>query len=75
MLEGKNRTLPVSAIMLTDLLTVSPEDSTREAMNLMRRQRIACLPVVKDGKLVGIVTERDFLELAAQLLERELAED
>ncbi len=75
MLEGKNRTLPVSAIMLTDLLTVSPEDSTREAMNLMRRQRIACLPVVKDGKLVGIVAERDFLELAAQLLERELAED
>jgi len=75
MLEGKNRTLPVSAIMQRNLITVAPEDSTRKAMDIMRKQRIACLPVVKDGRLVGIVTERDFMELAAQLLERIMPEE
>lgn len=75
MLEGKNKTLPVSAIMQTNVRTVSPEDSTRSAIELMRDEKIACLPVVKDGKLVGIVTERDFMELAAHLLERVLTRE
>ena len=34
----------------------------------MRRERLACLLVVKDESLVGIVTERDFLHVTAQLL-------
>lgn len=70
MLEGKNRTLPVSAIMHTDLITVPPEESTRRAIEIMRSNRIACLPVVRHGKLVGIVTERDFLQIAARLIDR-----
>ena len=35
----------------------------------MRKHGIGCLPVVKDDKLVGIVTERDFMGIARQLLE------
>jgi CBS domain-containing protein len=38
----------------------------------MRKHRVGCLPVVKDGRLVGIVTEYDFLVIAGQLLEEEL---
>ena len=75
MLEGRNKTLPVSEIMQRDILTVDPEDSTRKAIDLMRSHRIACLPVVKDDRLVGIVTERDFLELAASILEDRLGEE
>ena len=34
----------------------------------MRREKLACLLVVKDESLVGIVSERDFLNITAQLL-------
>jgi len=33
---------------------------------------VSCLPVVEDGRLVGIVSERDYTEIARQLLEREM---
>jgi len=52
--------------------TVSPETPTLEAIRLMRRLRIGALPVVMDGKLVGIVTEEDFMDIASRLLEEQL---
>lgn len=64
----------VSEIMKKDIVCVSPETSTLEAIDLMRRRRIGCLPVVKGGHLVGIVTERDLMHIARRLLERMLAE-
>jgi CBS domain-containing protein len=54
--------------MTRDPITISPEASTLEAIELMRRHRIGCLPVVKDERLVGIVTERDFMNVAAELM-------
>ncbi len=36
----------------------------------MRKNKIGCLPVVSEGKLVGIITEHDFFEIAGVLLER-----
>jgi CBS domain-containing protein len=64
----------VSEVMTRDPLTVAPETPTLEAIALMRRHRIGCLPVVKDGRLVGIVTERDFMDVAAELMEEKLRE-
>jgi CBS domain-containing protein len=64
----------VSEIMTRNPLTVSPEMSTLDAIELMRRHRVGCLPVVKDGRLVGIVTERDFMDVAAELMEEKLRE-
>jgi CBS domain-containing protein len=49
-------------------ITVRPETSVLEAIALMRREKLACLLVVKDESLVGIVSERDFLNITAQLL-------
>jgi CBS domain-containing protein len=66
--------VPVGEIMNKDPITVSPETSSLEAMELMRSRRIGCLPVVKDGRLVGIVTERDFMDIAGELLEEKLKE-
>jgi len=43
-----------------------------EAEDLMRRHKVGCLPVVEDGKLVGIVTEHDFIVVSQPLLERAL---
>src|SRR3972149_4770181 len=45
--------------MKRDPVTVSPEDSFRHAMTLIRQKGIRHLPVVEEGRLVGIVTDRD----------------
>ncbi|MFN7942729.1 MAG: CBS domain-containing protein [Thermoanaerobaculia bacterium] len=66
------RAIPAREIMTTDLITVTPETSSLEAIELMKAHRIGSLPVVKEGRLVGIVTEHDFLVISGQLLEKEL---
>ncbi len=45
--------------MKRDPVTVSPEDSFRHAMTLIRQKGVRHLPVVEEGRLVGIVTDRD----------------
>ena len=67
--------LIVREIMKTDLLTIEPETDTLEALYLMRDRGIGCLPVCKNGKLVGILTAHDFLTVSTRLLEERLKED
>ena len=38
----------------------------------MRESKLACLPVVENGKLVGLVTEHDLIVVSSHLLERYL---
>jgi CBS domain-containing protein len=64
--------VPVKDIMQTNPLSVPPSMPTVEAIALMRARRIACLPVVYEEKLVGIVTERDFMKIAGVLLQETL---
>jgi len=45
--------------MTTVLVTVRPDAPVAEAQHLMRHRRIRHLPVVDDGRLVGIITDRD----------------
>lgn len=66
---GSGRDTPVSAIMRKDLVTITPETPTLEAIRTMRRYRIGCLPVLNDDRLVGLVTEDDFVDVAHKLLE------
>lgn len=66
--------MPVSEVMKKDLVTVAPETTTHDAITLMKEKRIGSLPVVKDGRLIGIVTERDFMDIASELLEEKLNE-
>ena len=47
---------------------------TREALTMMRSHEVACLPVVKDGRLVGVLSERDLIIVAAKLLDEELSD-
>lgn len=62
----------VADIMRTDLVTILPDTSTLEAIKLMRGHRIGCLPVVKDGRIVAMVMEEDFMSIAADLLEEKI---
>ena len=66
--------LPVSEIMLREPVTVTPESPTVEAIDLMRRNGWSCLPVIKDGHLVGVITENQLMVVAGQLLEEKLRE-
>ena len=70
-----DRPVAVSEVMRTDPVTVTPETSTIVAIRTMREHRVGCLPVVSEDKLVGIVTEHDFIEIAAELLEQELGRE
>jgi len=61
---------PVSTVMQEKPVMVAPETSVFDAIALMRRHKLASLLVVKDDSLIGIVTERDILNITAHLLER-----
>ena len=56
---GGATTGPVRDIASTDVVTVTPETSTREASELMGERQIRRLPVVENGRLVGIVSLGD----------------
>lgn len=51
----------VSEVMTKKVFTVSPEDSIERAASMMVRHRINRLPVLEEGKLVGIVTRGDII--------------
>lgn len=65
----------VREIMKTNPITATPETPCLDAIELMRSHRVGCLPIVQDGRLVGVVTERDFIEIAARLLEDHLRDE
>jgi CBS domain-containing protein len=67
--------ITVRDIMVPNPLTVSPATSSLQAIELMRANRIGCLPVVEGGHLVGIVTSYDFLEASAKLFKQHLGEE
>ena len=62
----------VSDIMRRELLTVTPDTLTVDAIAIMRRQRVGCLPVVQDGHIVALITEEDFMGIAADLLDERI---
>ena len=63
------REIPVDMLMETDVLTTTPDAPAAKAARLIETHKIGCLPVVDKGKLVGIVTEADFVRLARKALE------
>ena len=61
-LHGKSsRDLLVADIMSTPVLSVRPEDTVHQCMSLMTEKGIRHLPVVDDGRVVGMVSIRDIV--------------
>jgi len=60
----------VSELMQRDVVSASPELRATEAVLLVRRHRVGCIPVVDDDALVGIVTRSDLLDALAGLRRR-----
>jgi CBS domain-containing protein len=60
---------PVSSIMTSELITVTPEDNLAKVYKTFRSNRIHHLPVVNGKKLVGILTTYDLFKLEKSLKE------
>jgi CBS domain-containing protein len=52
---------PISEVMSRNIVTIEPEATIRRAAGIMRGRDVGCLPVLSDGRLVGIVTTSDLL--------------
>jgi CBS domain-containing membrane protein len=63
--------VPVEMLMERDVLTVSPDTTAALAAALLESSRFGCLPVVEQHKLVGIVTEADFVRFARKYFEQQ----
>ena len=61
--------MKVADVLVPDFATVAPEDSLKRAMTLMTRHRSRHLPVLRDEKLVGIVSIGDVVKHRLEDLE------
>jgi len=61
---------PIQEILTRNVAYVHPEDSLRAAGLSLQKHKYGCLPVVKDEKLVGIITDSDFVGVAIDLIEQ-----
>lgn len=57
------KTVVIKEVMKTDLITVQPDASVKEAAEMMLHHKIGCLPVVEGYRMVGLITETDILRL------------
>jgi CBS domain-containing membrane protein len=66
----------LSEIMIRNVSIVHKKDSLRQAAVYLQEHKYGCLPVVSDDRLVGIITDSDFIGIAINLLEQvELLEE
>lgn len=60
----------VAEVMTTKLKVIEPKGSLRNAAIHLQKFRHGCLPVVNDKKLIGIITDSDFVSIAINLIEQ-----
>jgi CBS domain-containing membrane protein len=66
----------LSEIMIRDVKVIHRSDSLRKAALYLQEHKYGCLPVVEDDRLVGIITDSDYIDIAINLIEQaELAEE
>jgi CBS domain-containing protein len=59
-------TLLIMEVMTTHPITTTPDTPLAEAARVLMERKIGCLPVIENDRLVGILTEGDFVALYAQ---------
>ena len=65
-------TEPVKQIMSSPLFSINSDESVRIAADLMHERKIRKLPVIEDGKVVGIITATDIVNLLSVSVEDDM---
>ncbi len=60
----------ISEVMLTDVVVAEENTNLSKAAKFLLEQKHGCLPIFKDGTIIGILTESDFVRLAFYLMEK-----
>jgi len=71
-LKQKSKSALLKSVLIRDVMkkrvvTVAPESSIKDAAHLMADKKIGCVPVVRDGAIVGLVTTTDILRYVERL--------
>ena len=53
--------MKIKDVMVQDVVAINPSASLAEAAELMRQANVGILPVVEDGQLCGVITDRDLV--------------
>lgn len=68
--QRSHKTTKAADIMVREVVTVRPDTSLVQAAKIMLANKFGCLPVAEeDGRLVGIITESDFVRFAADMVQ------
>jgi CBS domain-containing membrane protein len=59
-------TFAIKDVMTTDVITTSPDTPLVDAARSLIERKIGCLPVVENERLIGMITEGDFVALVAR---------
>ncbi|MBD3647653.1 MAG: CBS domain-containing protein [Pseudomonadales bacterium] len=66
--DGKK--LKVGDVMRTKVQSINQDTDLRSAALRMQKDKIGCLPVLRDDRVIGIITDSDYVGLAINLLEQ-----
>ena len=73
-LKGKTSLeTPINEIMTSEMVTISPDQTLEECMNLMTKWHIRHLPILEKGRLIGMVSMRDVVEVLLSMKEGTIA--
>lgn len=62
---------PVSKIMTTDLITISPNASIADVAKVFKHKKVHHIPITVDGKLIGMVSKSDYLFFRRGFLDKQ----
>jgi CBS domain-containing membrane protein len=68
--DDLDRHIPISKVMQRKIITADPDMDVSKAIAILLKNQVGCLPVVSRKKLIGIVTEADFLAFTYSLLKK-----
>lgn len=68
--EAEERYIALSTIMTSPVQTIDESARLRGTALHMQQNKLGCLPVVRDDRLVGIITDSDFVSIAVNLMEQ-----
>lgn len=68
--DGREQYVALSSIMTSPVQSVDEQAGLRGTAMHLQKNKMGCLPVLREGKLVGIITDSDFITIAINLMEQ-----